>query len=282
MRNLFKLALAGAGLAGGAVLAARAADTRWNAETAREIERLRGSAGAGEPPRVSFARFDELPAPVARYFRFALRENAPLIRAARVAHAGDFNLDGRWIPFTSEQYFTARPPGFVWDARMRMNGLLPVRVRDGYFGGQGSMTAKILGLFPVANAGGADERLAQGALMRFLAEAVWLPTALLPRDGLHWSPIDDARARATLADAGVTVALDFTFDEAGAVTGIFAPARYREMNGEYRAYPWTGRFWHYEDCGGFRIPTAGEVAWQMPEGPLPYWRGRVAAAFYET
>jgi hypothetical protein len=49
--------------------------------------------------------------------------------------------------------------------------------------------------------------------MRYLAEAVWLPTALLPVNGVRWSPIDENRALATLqGDDDVSVSLEFRFE----------------------------------------------------------------------
>jgi hypothetical protein len=30
-----------------------------------------------------------------------------------------------------------------------------------------------------------------------------------------------------------------------------------------------------------RVPLDGEVAWLLPEGPKPYWRGRIAEIDYE-
>lgn len=32
---------------------------------------------------------------------------------------------------------------------------------------------------------------------------------------------------------------------------------------------------------GVRIPRAGEVEWILPEGRLPYWRGRVGGVEYD-
>ena len=52
----------------------------------------------------------------------------------------------------------------------------------------------------------ADERgvaaLAEGELMRYLAEAAWYPTALLPSQGAQSEPVDADSTRATLT-AGV-------------------------------------------------------------------------------
>jgi len=68
--------------------------------------------------------------------------------------------------------------------------------------------------------------------MRFLAEAVWYPTALLPSQGVHWEAIDDVSAKARLTDGAITVSLDFRFDGNGLVTGTRAAARHRMVNGK--------------------------------------------------
>ena len=40
--------------------------------------------------------------------------------------------------------------------------------------------------------------MAEGELMRFLAEAAWYPTALLPSQGVRWQGADERSAFATL------------------------------------------------------------------------------------
>jgi hypothetical protein len=282
MKNWKKISLAGLGLTGvGVGLALWSGAAAWNAETALKVESLKQSASIGEIKTVSFADFQNLPAPVARYFRFALKDGQPIVRTAKIRHAGEFNLNEKWIPFESEQHFSTNAPAFVWDAKMRMNPLMNVRVRDGYSGGRGSMTAKIFAAFTVVNADSSDEKLAQGALLRFLAESAWQPTALLPRENLQWSPIDENKALATLTDSGVTVSLEFEFNETGEIISIFSPERFREINGEYKPFPWAGRFWNYEERDGMMIPLQGEVEWQMPEGNQPYWRGRIVETRYD-
>jgi hypothetical protein len=281
MKNWTKFSLAGLSLAGAGIgLSLFTGASNWNAETARIVERLKRPAGAGEKKIVSFAELNNLPAPVARYFRFALKEGQPIFQTARIRHKGEFNLNDRWIPFESEQHFSKNPPGFVWDAKMRMNPLMNVRVRDGYSGGQGSMLAKMFGLYTVMNAE-PDEKLAAGALQRFLAESVWQPTALLPNENLKWTAIDDRKALATLTDSGVEISLEFEFNETGEITGIFSPARFKESGGEYKPFPWAGRFWNYAERSGMKIPIEGEVEWQMPEGRAPYWRGRIVETEYD-
>lgn len=62
---------------------------------------------------------------------------------------------------------------------------------------------------------------------------------------------------------------------------VRADARGRTVGGAVLPTPWHGRFWNYEMRGGLRIPIDGEVAWLLPEGPKPYWRGRIRSINYE-
>jgi len=153
-------------------------------------------------------------------------------------------------------------------------------VRDAYVAGQGSMQAKILSLVTVV-----DERekaeLNAGALQRYLAEAVWFPTALLPSEEVKWRAIDNSRALATLTDSGTTVSLEFHFNDVGEIKGVFTPGRYREVNGKYESAPWAGHFRNYKERDGMRIPVEGDVEWQLPGRSFPYWKGRIVEVEYD-
>jgi hypothetical protein len=277
------------GAAAAAAGVAAAAGRRWDLETARAVARLHdaartapsegGDADGGH--RYDPDRIADAPAPVRRYFAFALAPGQRAVRRARLEHAGEFAAQpGRWKPFTSVQHVTADRPGFVWDARLPMPPLpLAVRVRDGYVGGVGSMRAALAGLVPVAGQQGTPE-IAASALWRYLAEAVWLPTALLPSGRLTWTAVDDRTARATLRDRGATAVADFHFGPGGEVVRVTG-TRYRAVGGGQALTATVG--WHraYARVDGMMVPTEGEVAWLLPEGPHAYWRARLARATYE-
>jgi hypothetical protein len=202
------------------------------------------------------------------------------VRRAHIEHAGEFALEpGRWKPFTSVQEITAGPPGFVWDARLPMAPLpLAVRVRDGYVGVVGSSRAAVGALVPVGGQRGTPE-VAASALWRFLAEAVWLPTALLPSERLSWTALDESTTRATLTDHGATAVADFHFGPRGEVVRVTG-TRYRAVGGGQVLTPTEGRHGAYARLEGVMIPTEGEVAWLLPEGPHAYWRARLVRATY--
>lgn len=256
---------------------------RWKWGTRELRDRLEAATLPIEPKVFDRRELESMPAPVRRYFRAVLNDGQPMIASVKVAHAGQFSLgetEPKWVPFKSSQAVVARRPGFDWDARMRMAPGINIFVHDAYVVGEGILHATLLGLVTLANLRGSPEA-AEGELMRFVAEAVWYPTALLPSQGVRWEAVDNASAKATIRDGDVTVTLLFRFNDDGLIGSVRAEARGRVVNGVAVPTPWEGRLWRYEVRDGMRIPLEGEVTWQLPEGPLPYWRGRITEIAYE-
>ena len=252
---------------------------RWNVETARRVARLRGRRDAEAAP---FSRDDltGLPDPVVRYLEFALTPGQPMVRTTRLQQVGEFAMrPDSWSPFTAVEDFSAAPPGFLWHARIRMAPGIAVYVRDGYCAGEGAMYGALSALVPVVNECGTPV-MASGELLRYLAEAVFFPTALLPRDGISWQPLDENTAHVTLIDGDTTVSCDVNFGEHNEIVRMSA-MRGRDMGGKFELIPWVGHFSDYRRVDGMMIPMRGEVEWVLPEGPAPYWRGRIVDAQYE-
>jgi hypothetical protein len=256
---------------------------RWEAGTRELRARLEAARIPVKPEFVAFRELEGLPAPVQRYFRIVLQEGQPMVTGVRVQHRGTFNMGEtteQWKPFTSDQRVVNRRPGFDWDGRVAMMPGLTVRVHDAYVAGEGILHAAVLGLYSVANLRGTRE-FAEGELMRFFAEAAWYPTALLPSQGVRWDGGDARSARATLVDGAVTVTMLFSFNEEGMIETVRAEARGRAVGDQVIPTPWQGRFWNYQQRGGMQVPLDGEVAWLLPEGAMPYWRGRITEVAYE-
>jgi len=256
---------------------------RWQSASQALYATLEAAHTPVAPTRYHASELDGLPAPVQRYFQTVLSDGQAIVSRVSVTHTGTFNMSEtgeQWKPFTSTQHVTTRPPGFVWDGRIAMLPGLPVRVHDAYVGGEGLLRASLLGLITLAEMRGTPA-MDEGELMRYLAEAAWYPTALLPSQGVHWEAVDDSSARATLRDANTHVSLLFRFDEAGLIESVRAEARGRSVAGKIIATPWQGRWFDYALRDGMRIPLAGEVAWLLPEGRKPYWRGRIVEIRFE-
>ncbi len=81
---------------------------------------------------------------------------------------------GRWLPFRARETLTPQH-GFLWAARVAAL----IAGSDHYVDGSGRMDWKMVGVVRVMHADGPD--VSRSGAQRAAAEAVWVPTALLPR-----------------------------------------------------------------------------------------------------
>jgi hypothetical protein len=271
------------GIAATAGLAAAAAATGtvlWDREVA---EILRELAAARPGPRTMFAPelLSELPELVRRYLTFALPPGQPPIARARIHQRGTMRplaSDARWNRFTAVGRFTLSPPGFLWIASMRVAPLLTMRIRDAYVHGRGISQAAVAGVIRFGASDEEQEQLASAALLRFLAESPWIPSALLPSETVHWTAVDERNARVALDDRTTSVSAQIGFGEYGEIVSVAAQ---RYAGPAFGTLPWVGRFGGYERMSGMMSPTTAEVEWITTDGPVPVWRGRVVGAEYE-
>lgn len=267
---------------------------RWSELIRKHTTQLEaGRSGSRDrlssPLRFDMHELEGLPSPVQRYFRAVLTSGQPIIAAATLAMSGTMNMSAtgeQWKPFTSQQRVLTRRPGFLWDAQLFIVPGLPVYVEDSYIAGQGRLSAKLVGLFTVADSQGTGE-IARGEFMRYLAESPWYPTALLPSQGLRWEAVDDASARATLIDGPIALTLLFRFNEAGLIASVYAEARAVGMgkgagkDGVMVMLPWDCTWSDYQPQGGMLIPMTGEAAWIRPAGRQVYFVGHVKKLSHE-
>ncbi len=262
-------------LASSAVLLA-SANTHWNQTSARLLRRLDDGLARNRVASTDVA----IPPCVQRYFTFALGEQRRAIERVKLVQSGTMRGDSTsaWKPFQAIETLSARAPGFLWDATMPIAPGLAIRVRDGYVEGAGISEGSLGAIVPL---GGSKPGPAanHAALLRYFAESVWIPTALLPTSGVQWTPIDELRARATLTSADSTVSMDVTFGVDGSITHI-AAMRERAVGSMLVLTPWIGEFSEYTNVEGIMIPLVGAVSWAPVAGSFRYWRGHVDAVAY--
>ena len=227
---------------------------------------------------------ETLPPPVLRYLNHALPPPVRGLTLIQYQQQGTLRTNARsenWMQFTASQVIAPGTTEFIWTAHVEIAPLLHVQVKDSLIGGQGSGQVALLSAVPVASDGGTME-MNSGSLHRFLAEAVWYPSALLPSSQLTWTPIDDSRAVATLTNGSVTVSLEFRFSTDNEVTGIYTPGRWGSFDGGYKQVAWEGKFRNYSRRNGVLVPTSGEVGWYIDGQWQSVWRGTVVSASIEV
>ena len=271
-----------------AAAAAGAAASLWlNAAIAAKVEAVVGAPGPAGVSRASAAVADadlaSLPPPVARYLRYALPRGSRLLTRVRLRQVGVFRFriqtglragEG-WKKVAAVQHAAAlplRPPGYVWAATVWLAPGLWVRGWDAYAGGRGHMFWRVLSALPLISS--AAPEIDQSALLRYLTEAVYYPTALLPSPGLSWTPVGEHAARATLTagPGSPTVAAVFHFGPGGEALCAKTEDRARPLeDGSVVSDAHTVEYsrWATDPATGIRYPSRLTMTWDLLR-PFPY------------
>jgi hypothetical protein len=122
------------------------------------------------------------------------------------------------------------------------------------------MAWMLLGLVRVIHAEGSD--VSRSSVGRLGAEAVWLPTALLPRYGVTWRAADPHHVTANYRLHETGVELECTLDDEARPRAVAIDRWGRpdntEIHGPYRFEHELTRYSRFE---GLTIPSAGRAAW---------------------
>ena len=244
------------------------------APTIAEVEaRLIEVHGAGT---FSVAELAELPSAVRRYLTTAIAPGTPRGLWARLRMRGQIKI-GRWLPFRAREVL-APHRGFVWPARV--GGVIVGS--DRYVDGVGVMAWKLFGVVGVARAQGPD--VSRSAAGRGGAEAIWVPTSLLPRYGVAWA-VDgaDIVARYHLDDTPLEVRLTLD-DEARPRAIAFDRWGDPDQSGTWGWHPAGGEFSAFTTFDGVSIPSVGRFGWfygtdRWAEGE--FFRYRITACALE-
>jgi hypothetical protein len=244
---------------------------RFERRVAAEVEAMFSHLPPADGAVFTYDMLEGLPDPVQRYFRRNVPEGTPLMQTCRLQHGGSFRTspDAKWLPVEAEQYFTADPPQFIWQVRMQMLPGLWIDGRDKLLAGHGNMLIKPLSAITVVDDRG--PALDQGSLMRYMAEVMWFPTALLPDQYRRWEAIDANTARLHMTLGETTAWIDYIFDEAGDILRNEGP-RWRGNDTAADKERWGGTVTAWGEFEGVRLPVQMDVAWYLDEGEFAYVR----------
>jgi len=213
-----------------------------------------------------------LPAPVRRWLDASLPPGAPIPGKVRLLQQGEFEMRGRWIPWTAAETFTVDRLGFEWVARMRMAGVIWLKVTDGHRDGEAWGTGHLWGWLRMLRREGPTVLKSQ--IIRNLAELAWVPQAALANPDLRWREVGPDAFEVE----GGGHRVRFEVNDSGDVIRAAAPARPRELDkGEFTEDPFRIDYSDHAVKQGVRIPRRAEASFDLEEGPWEYLRMQVKA-----
>lgn len=222
-----------------------------------------------------------LPDVVRRYFLHAIEPGTPLANSVSLKMSGAFRLkpDGDWLPMTGDETLNL-PKGFIWRAKIG-TGLMSFSGADYYLAGGGRMKFGLWGIIPVASATGRDT--ARSAIGRFVAEAFWLPSALLPQRGVKWEAIDDESARAIVNVDDEVINITFRIAPDGRLRQIRL-SRWgdKTIDGNYGYAPFGGEITDERRFAGYIIPAeVGAGWWFGTDQYFEFFRAKIEEAAFD-
>lgn len=201
-----------------------------------------------------------LPPAVQRYFTAAIAVGTPLATSARLRMQGRLKMR-RWLPFRASGV-VAPHLGFDWTCR----AALLVTGCERYSNGVGRSRWRVGRVVDLADDTGDD--ISASLAGRVGAEAMWLPTALLPRFGVVWSAgsdrDDDGHIVARFHVGSAPIELHLTVDDGGLVRTVWLE-RWGDPDDTGNAgwHRFGGEITGYRTFGGLTVPDRGRIGWHM-------------------
>jgi hypothetical protein len=228
-----------------------------NAEVTRIWETLQTPSIDPEP--FSQNMIAELPEPVQRYFLHAIAPGTPLATSVHLTMRGTMRLapNQAWMPIQAEERLSTQ--GFIWKA-VAGQGMMQMRGADYYTHGDGRMRFSLWGLIPVVNAH--NPSVMRSAIGRWIGEYFWLPSALLPQNGVSWKAVDKNMIQATLKADSEPITLTFVIDDRGRLLkGSLLRWGDQTEDKRYAKIPFGGEYPSEQTFGGYTIPSPMGAGW---------------------
>lgn len=219
-----------------------------------------------------------LPEPVQKWLKFSQVIKKNEIKTVRLKQEGLMRTKPgqTGMKTEAEQYFNTIDPAFVWKAKVNIAPFIYFAGEDKYYDGKGKMTIKILSLFPVVDAKGAE--IDQGTLTRYLGEIVWFPTAALS-EYITWEEVDSNTAKATMSYKGTTASGIFRFEDDGKLVS-YSCERYYTGDQGYSLESYYAPVWDYKEFSGIKIPTRAKAVWKLDSGDYEYYEMEITDIEY--
>ncbi len=220
------------------------------------------------------------PGIVQKWLQTSLK-NGDFIKSVRLRQKGRMRAkpEARWMPFTAEQYVNVPSASFIWTTEVDVYSTIELTGRDKLEKGEGEMSIRLLGLIPLVNEK-ANPKLNSGALMRYLAEICWYPTAALD-ERIHWKSVGDNAAEATMEFDDVKVSGIFYFTPEGNFEA-FESQRFYGGGDNSKLETWHIEALDYMTFHGVRIPKRTEVTWKFLEGDFKWLELEIVDIDYNT
>lgn len=230
-----------------------------------ESKQILQNSQVEKPPVISKEDANHLPEIVQKWMKNSGIIGKEKVVSVRLQQTGKMRTKpgSKWMSFTENQHFNVDDTAFIWTTKVDAMPIIKMVGRDKLYKGEGHMLIKLASLFPVVDEG-KNDKINQGAMIRFLAEICWFPSAAL-NDYIFWETVDDTSAKATLTINNKSVSGVFTFFNKGDLVS-FEAQRYYGGKNDSQLEKWLVKMDSYKVFNGIKTPNKSNVTWKLKEG----------------
>ncbi len=195
---------------------------------------------------------DDLPAPVARFYREIYGEEVPVIESAVISGRatlrpmGNFTFPGRF------RFTHIAGQSYRHYIELTLFGLPILKVNERYIDGEALME------LPFGEESG--PHIDQGANLALWGEAVWMPALWITDPRVRWEPVDDETAVLVVPFGAGEEHFVVRFDPADGRLHLLEAMRYKGAADEGKTL-WLNEALSWGEVDGHKIATVGAVTW---------------------
>lgn len=223
---------------------------------------------------------DSYPLMLKKYFKNSIPDSSYSSSYAYLKLNGEIKTgeNSNWQQVTAEEHLSVSQPAYIWNAKLKMNDIVSARAIETYINGTGNILIKLFSSLKISDATGGY--VDQSGLTRYLCDAVFVPSALLPNEFLEWEFVEQGKVKGTLRFKDLKADADFYFNSSGEVTRIETSDRYRTTPAGYVRNLLSITLSDYRTFGSYKIPTYFETAWQTKNGKFVFGKFNITDAQY--
>ena len=218
----------------------------------------------------------DLDEPVRRYFLHAIAPGTPLASYVELTMNGSFRLksNAEWLPMRASQ-IVSTAPGFIWQAKVG-KGLTNFSGADYYYRDRGRTKFSLWGVIPLVDAQSKDiDRSAAG---RLGAEYIWLPSALLPQNGVTWQAIARNTIQAIFQVDNEPIILTLNIDREGKLSEISLPRWNNAKSGNWHHSTFIAQVEAEQTFDGYTVPSSVRAGWLDADRTWIFFRSNIQIA----
>ncbi|MBK7104610.1 MAG: hypothetical protein IPH62_04945 [Ignavibacteriae bacterium] len=246
-----------------------------------EIDELRSSVNFKNKKIFYFSQIENQPKLIKKYFKTVIDDSSQIPNFITLNQSGEIKTEenSNWLKIKSAEYFTTQKPNLLLDAEIGNSKFFWIEIVDSYLKSKGNTLIKINSSVTIGDSWGIE--IDKSNLFKYLSEAVYFPSSLLPSENLIWNILDSNIAEIKFTNSKTSVVAKLFFSENETINKIETLDKFRPMNDNYKESLFTIYFSDYKKYNSFLIPTYCEVEWELEKGKFKFGKFKIDNIKYE-